>query len=196
MGTDMDVGPASNAGSGRGIEYEDFVRQKRSGMLRSATLLAGGDTHLAEDLVQITLVRLYLKWPRARKMNVEAYARKILVNNLIDHYRRPFMRRERNTGDIPDVVVTSADWSAAGVAGFVDDHLVAALAALPPRMRAAVVLRYVEELNVEETARALRCSTGTVKSQSSRGLEKLRSQLETPAAVNVLTAPTELARPY
>lgn len=149
------------------------MRRRRGPLLRSATLLTAGDTHLAEDLVQTTLVRLFLAWPRARRTNLDAYARRALVNTLIDEKRRPFGRRERLVelppermepvrADIPDAVLT-------------------ALAALPPGMRAVVVLRHVEGLSVEETAAVVGSSTGTVKSQTARGLDKLRAALN-PAA--------------
>lgn len=171
----------NDAMSARDIEYENFVRLRRAAMLRSAMLLADGDLHLAEDLVQVTLIRLYMKWPRVRKMNVDAYARRVLVNNLMDHYRKPSVRRECRVSDVPDSTATSPDLLS-GVGDSVEDQpIVSALAKLPPRMRAAVVLRYVEGLDVEETAHALGCSAGTVKSQASRGLEKLRGHLEIPS---------------
>ncbi|WP_083576671.1 RNA polymerase sigma factor [Rhodococcus maanshanensis] len=180
-----------DVGSLRDAEFEDYVRRRRSELLRSATLLTSGDAHLAEDLVQTTLTRLYLKWSRARSTNLDAYARRVLVNNLIDHHRRPFMRRERHVAEVPDVAAVPG--SGGQRTGFVDevvDHqLLAALATLPPRMRAVVVLRYVEGLDVAEAAHALGCSSGTVKSQASRGVEKLRDLLR-PAASGSATAST------
>lgn len=152
-------------------EFESFVRERRGELVSTATLLAGGDAHLAEDLVQSALVRLYLAWGRARAGNPRGYARRILVNASIDHVRRPWVRRERSTDLLPD--------TAAGPLAETDEAMLAALRALPPRMRAAVVLRHVEDLSVEDTADALGCSTGTVKSQTARGLDKLR-QLLTP----------------
>ncbi|MGW6376160.1 RNA polymerase sigma factor [Rhodococcus sp. NPDC055112] len=180
--------------SDRDTEFEGFVRQRRAALLRSAALLTNGDAHLAEDLVQVTLVRLYLKWSRVRKTNVDAYARRVLVNNLIDHHRRPAVRRERCVDDVPDIAFTSHGHPLDVVDGCIDHQLLSALATLPPRMRAAVVLRYVEGLSVEETADALDCSAGTVKSQASRGLEKLRRQLEPAPAVIDIATPTPLSR--
>jgi RNA polymerase sigma-70 factor (sigma-E family) len=153
----------------REAEFEAYVRRSRGRLLRSATLLTAGDSHLAEDLVQTTLVRLYLAWPRARRTNLDAYARRALVNGLIDEKRRPFSRRERVVEHLPDGTEPER--------AEVPDAVLTALAALPPGMRAAVVLRHIEGLSVEETASTLGSSVGNVKSQTARGLEKLRAAL-------------------
>lgn len=150
-------------------EYEAFVLQHRNRLLATARHLTG-ETHLAEDLVQTALIRLYLAWGRARSVSTEGYARRILLNSFIDHGRRPWVRRERSADLIPDVAALAADDGT-------DPELTAALAALPPRMRAAVVLRHIEDLSVEDAADALGCSLGTVKSQTARGLDKLRAAL-------------------
>jgi RNA polymerase sigma-70 factor (sigma-E family) len=152
-------------------EFERFVRDRRGQLVGTATVLTAGDGFLAEDLVQGTLVRLYLAWGRARSGNVDAYARRVLVNAFIDHRRRPFVRRERAVATLPDTATSRG-------AALDDTELLTALAALPPRMRAAVVLRHVEDLSVEDVATALGCSAGTVKSQTARGLAKLRDALE------------------
>ena len=151
-------------------ENEAFVRQQRGRLVATATHLTGGDAHLAEDLVQQTLVRLYLVWGRARKLSTAAYTRRILVNVFVDHRRRPWVRRELAHESLPDSAALAA---AAGP----DPELLAALTDLPPRMRAAVVLRHIDDLSVQEVADALGCSSGTVKSQTARGLEKLRAAL-------------------
>jgi RNA polymerase sigma-70 factor (sigma-E family) len=163
----------------RDDEFEVFVRGNRASLVRFATTLTAGDAHLAEDLVQAALVRVYLARP-SRARSLQGYVRRAVVNGLIDHERRPFFRRERPASELPE---RAAATSASGV----DPELVAALAALPARMRAAVVLRHVEGLSVEETASALRCSTGNVKSQTSRGLDKLRDLLA-PGAPSTATA--------
>lgn len=150
-------------------EFEDFVRHSRGELLATATALAAGDRHLAEDLTQTALVRLYLAWGRARQTRVQAYARRVLVNCFLDHRRRPWVSRERSVEVMPDV----AEMPAYG-----DHELLEALRELPPRMRAAVVLRHVEDRSVEDVADALSCSAGTVKSQTARGLDKLRARLE------------------
>jgi RNA polymerase sigma-70 factor (sigma-E family) len=153
-------------------EFRAYVVDSRPRLVRTATLLTAGDAHLAEDLVQTTLTKLFLAWPRIRKADgPDAYARRTLVNALIDERRRPFWRRETTHADVPHPAV-------AGHPGGPDfDNLQAALSELPPGMRAAVVFRHVHELSVAETADALNCSEGNVKSQTARGLERLRAAL-------------------
>ena len=170
----------------RDAEFEDFVRRRRSHLIGTAVVLTAGDHHLAEDLVQGVLVRLYLAWGRAtRRGGVDAYARRALVNAFIDHRRRPSVARETVTDTVPDRATATA--SPADEA--VDAELLAALRALPERMRAAVVLRHVADLSVEDAADALGCSPGTVKSQTARGLAKLRELL--PQAAPMPAAPYE-----
>lgn len=152
--------------------FADFVRAERGRLVATGRLLTAGDVHLAEDLVQTALTRVYLAWGKVRT-DRSAYARKVLVNSFIDHKRRPFVRRESATDEPPDSPVAANDEG-------LDPTLVAALAELPPRMRAAVVLRHVHDLSVDEVAGLLGCSTGNVKSQTARGLDKLRATL-TPA---------------
>ena len=158
----------------RDREFADFVRTHRGSLVTTARLLAAGDGHLAEDLVQTALVRVYLAWGRARARVPLAYARRTLVNCVADHHRRAITRRERSAASLPDTAAPEHD------PGELDAALVAALAGLPPRMRAAVVLRHVHDLSVDDTADALGCSAGTVKSQTARGLEKLRTALAVP----------------
>jgi RNA polymerase sigma-70 factor (sigma-E family) len=154
----------------RDDEFRAYVLAARPGLLRTATLLAAGDAYLAEDVVQTSLTKLYVAWPRVRTEGPERYARRILVNAFTDETRRPW-RRERSHDVVPDA-------PAAEPASLEDrDAVRRALASLPPRMRAAVVLRYWLELDVAETAAALGCSQGTVKSQTARGLERLRALL-------------------
>ncbi|MER6974292.1 sigma factor-like helix-turn-helix DNA-binding protein [Nocardioides sp. NPDC000445] len=138
-------------------EFEAFVRRHRAPLVGTARLLTAGDAHLAEDLVQSTLVKVYLAWGRASQ-HPAAYARRTLVNCLTDHRRRPFFRREQGAVTLPEAPVEDP-------------------AMVDPELRAAVVLRHVHDLSVEEVADALSCSTGTVKSQTARGLDKLRALL-------------------
>jgi RNA polymerase sigma-70 factor (sigma-E family) len=162
----------------RDKQFHEFVLARRAGLVRTATLLAAGDRHLAEDLVQSTLTKLYLAWPSFQRAdNREGYARRALVNALTDERRRPWRRWERSTAELPES--PRADQRGEPMA----DGLRAALAELPPKMRAAVVFRYFHELTVTETAEALRCSENTVKSQTSRGLALLRTALEARPAV-------------
>jgi RNA polymerase sigma-70 factor (sigma-E family) len=153
-------------------EFRSYVVGARAGLVRTATWLAAGDSHLAEDLVQTTLTRLYVAWPRIRRADgPDGYARRTLVNALIDERRRPFWRRESSRAQVPDGAAAPLDAE--------HGQLRAALAELPPGMRAVVVFRYVYDLSVADTADALKCSEGNVKSQTARGLERLR-QLLTP----------------
>jgi RNA polymerase sigma-70 factor (sigma-E family) len=156
----------------RDQEFENYVRDKRASLLRFAMVLTAGDGHTAEDLVQTALTRLFLAWPRARRLSVDAYTRRIIVNALVDDKRRPAARRETSTAEPPEVVL--GDQVSGATA---DPDLLQALAALPNGMRAAVVLRHAEGLSVAETASVLRCSPGNIKSQTARGLDRLRELL-------------------
>jgi RNA polymerase sigma-70 factor (sigma-E family) len=155
----------------RDNQFREYVAQSRGSLLRTATLLASGDSHRAEDLVQTVLVRMYVAWPQIRDDTRAAYARKALVNAYLDERRRPFFRREQIRADLPDAAVDDAPPSDAETTVF------RVLSELPPRMRAAVILRHVHDVSVAETARILGCSEGTVKSQTARGLAHLRSML-------------------
>ena len=153
----------------RDEEFRRYVLERRGELIRSATLLTAGDRHLAEDLVQSTLTQLYLAWPAfQRAANPAAYARRSLVNALVDEKRRPWRRREHTTADLPETVTPVPVSSTAA------ERVNLALAQLPTRMRAAVVLRYFHDLSVAETADALGCTQGTVKSQTARALDRLR----------------------
>ena len=156
----------------RDEEFRAYVTARRGTLVRTATFLAAGDHHAAEDLVQTALMRMYVAWPRVRPETVDAYARKALVNALIDSRRRGFARHEHSHAVLPEVVAPDPSASVD-----TEDTVFAALAALPARMRAAVILRHLCELSVSETAEALGCSEGTVKSQTSRALDQLRESL-------------------
>jgi RNA polymerase sigma-70 factor (sigma-E family) len=165
-------------------EFEQFVRDHRASLLRTATTLTAGDRHLAEDLVQAALVNVYLAWPRVRTMNAPAYLRRAVVNGLIDHHRRSSTRHEVTADEVPD---SEQSWPVATT--LTPGRVQEALGRLPVGMRVAVVLRHVEGRSVEETADALGCSTGTAKSQTSRGLDKLRAILAEPAPTGVPSCP-------
>jgi RNA polymerase sigma-70 factor (sigma-E family) len=148
----------------------------RSSALRGTAYLLCGDWHRAEDLVQTSFIKLYRAWNRiAGHHTLDAYTRQILVRTFLDENRRGFFHRERVTNTPADRV--------AAPNGSAEDRIVllSALARVPARQRAALVLRYWEDLSVEETAQAMRCSPGTVKSQASRGLEALRGLI--PASI-------------
>ena len=157
----------------RDTEFRDWVHEHRPILLRTAVLLTAGDAHSAEDVVQTALTRLYLAWSKARAAeNRLAYARKVVTNVFLDETKKAWRRRESSFDAVPDVVVShDADPDDTTVL------LYQALAELPDRMRAVVVLRYFHEMDVAETSRAMRCTQGTVKSQTSRALTKLRERL-------------------
>lgn len=155
-------------------DFEAFVRARWPALLRTAYLLTA-DPHLAEDLLQDTLVKLAARWEAIiRGGPPEAYVRRALVTQSIDGWRR----RLRAARPTPDAVLAQAIPSVgpADVSDRVD--VGAALARLTPRQRAYVVLRYVDDLTEVETARILGVSVGTVKSQSRDALARLRSLLE------------------
>jgi RNA polymerase sigma-70 factor (sigma-E family) len=143
---------------------------QRAALVRVAALLVSGDLATAEDVVQTALTRLYLAWPRVRSETAAAYARRCVVNAAMDDRRSLFSRREQVSAQLPDL-------AAADPQGGDATAMVSLLATLPAGMRAAVVLRYVEGLSIAEAADAMGCSGGTVKSQSARGLERLREAM-------------------
>ena len=152
----------------------------RSEIMRGTAYLLCGDWHRAEDLVQVTFTKLYLAWRRVgRHEALDAYTRQTLIRTFLSERRRGWFRVER-VSDEPGAGTAGA----AGVAAppGVEDRevLLAALTRVPPRQRAVLVLRYWEDLSVEDAARLLKCSTGTVKSQAARGLQTLRAVLADP----------------
>ncbi|MFJ7218271.1 SigE family RNA polymerase sigma factor [Amycolatopsis sp. NPDC098790] len=152
-------------------DFREFARARAFVLRRTAYLLCG-DWHLAEDLVQNALLKLYRVWPKiTRRGPVDNYARQVLLRCWLDESRRPWRRRERRDGVVPDQPSSAPE---TGISG----PLLRALAEVPPKQRAAVVLRYCADLPAAEVAEVLRCSEGTVRSQAARGLETLRGVLE------------------
>lgn len=159
----------------RDAEFTAFVAEHRGALLRIARLLAAGDEAAAEDVLQTTLTRLYVRWRQVRRAdNRLAYARTSLTHAFVDESRRAHRRRERST-DRP--VEWRAEEGAAAPNHELRSVVADALADLGPRQRAVVVLRHWLDLDVAETARILGCSPGTVKSQNARALERLRVAL-------------------
>jgi len=152
-------------------DFDGFVAESTAGLLRTAYLIAG-DLQEAEDIVQETLFKIARRWPRVSRMDhPAAYARRILVNLAV----RGNPKRSRRRAELRDAPPrVGAD---SGIALDFDDELHAALAALPPRQRAVLVLRYFLDLPEAEVAAALQCSLGTVKSTASRGLARLEQTL-------------------
>ena len=145
--------------------------------LRRKAVLLSGDWHRADDLVQDTRIAVYASWPRvARGSNVDAYANRVLVSKFIDEKRRPW-RREHAVNDLPETADPRATRAFEEVDG-PDALLAAALAELPAGQRAVVVLRFTDDLSVDEIARAMNLPSGTVKSRLSRGTEPVRAHLE------------------
>jgi RNA polymerase sigma-70 factor (sigma-E family) len=161
------------AASGDGTDFSDFVRGRSTALLRSTVLLTGGDRALAEDLLQGVLERMYVRWRRIRE-SPEAYARRALVHAAINSRRSRNRRPELPLLD-PDAAATAGLDATASVDE--RDLLVRALLTLPPRQRAVLVLRYFDDLSEVDTAAALGCSVGTVKSTASRALVRLRERL-------------------
>ncbi len=152
-------------------QFTTFVVHRIAALYRYGIILTGNSQD-AEDLVQEALVRTALAWRRVRrKDDPERYVRTTMVRLMMNRWRRPL--REHPVAQPPDQAVADR-----GLARVEDDESFAvALAALPRRMRAVLVLRYVDDLSEAEIASALGCSTGTVKSQASRALARLRATL-------------------
>lgn len=149
----------------------------RSTALRRKAYLLSGSWHTADDLVQDTLIAVYAGWPRiAKAHNIDAYVNRILVNKYVDARRRPW-RRERPVTDVPDSADAGATTASDKIEGH-DSPLVRALATLPASQRSVLVLRYTDDLTVEEIAHLLDLPRGTVKSRLSRGTEAIRRELE------------------
>ena len=151
-------------------DFVEYVRARQQGLIRFAYLLAG-DHHTAEDLVQTALAKTFLTWGRLRDRGaVDAYVRRIIVNENASLWRRAWRRKERPSQDLPETAARRGDVEQ-------QDAMWRAVQSLPTKQRAAVVLRYYEDLSEAETARVLNCSLGNVKSQTSRGIAHLRASL-------------------
>jgi RNA polymerase sigma-70 factor (sigma-E family) len=143
----------------------------RSDAMRGTAFLLCGDWHRAEDLTQTAFAKLYLAWHRvARHEVLDAYVRQILIRAFLDERRLGWWRRVRLT-DRPVEVPFEGPAPENRMA------VLDALATVPPRQRAVLILRYWEDLSIDETAALLHCSTGTVKSQAARGLQAMRKHL-------------------
>lgn len=158
----------------RDQEFREFVAGSHVRLLRLAYLLVG-DRGTAEDLLQDTFERLYVKW--ARVQEPEAYARRALANGATNRWRTRSRKPEVPLDDRYDSPGTEPEHGDREV-------LMTALKSLPSGQRSVVVLRYFEDLSVEQVAAALGCSTGTVKSQTARALPRLRSLLTLNLTLN------------
>jgi len=148
-------------------EFRAFVGVRMDRWRRAAYLLCH-DWHTADDLVGVVVARLCRHWRRVSTAdNPDAYAQRVLTTAWLDERRRPW-RREHPAAELPDSGADQPDRAADR------DRLIRLLAAVGPRQRAVVVLRFYFDRSVEETAELLGISAGTVKSQSARALEALR----------------------
>jgi RNA polymerase sigma-70 factor (sigma-E family) len=154
-------------------EYTEYVTARLPALRRIALQLTG-DVHRGDDLVQQTITRLYLRWRQASQArNLDAYVHRILVHLFLDERRRGWAR-------VLLSAVLPERPAAHEPATAVEDRAIlrAALGRLAPRQRAVVVLRYIADRSVDEVAEILGCSKGTVKSQTSDGLARLRQVLD------------------
>lgn len=150
-------------------EFTEFVHASWASLYRTAYLLLG-DRGEAEDLVQTALAKTYAAWPKVREVAAApGFARTVLVNTASSWFRKKSWRNERPTDVLPE---RSHESDPSDRPAIVD-----ALAQLPPRQRAVIVLRFYEDLSVAQTAAALGCADGTVKSQTSDALARLRTLL-------------------
>ncbi len=156
--------------AGRDAEFSAYLAARQPALLRTAYLLTS-DRHQAEDVLQTSLAKLYLAWDRVRdRDSVDAYVRRIMVNENNSLWRRAWKRREHTTDTMPErgAVDTYDDGMGGALWSFVQT--------LPPKQRSVVVLRYYEQLSEAEIADVLGISVGTVKSQASRALAALRAR--------------------
>jgi RNA polymerase sigma-70 factor (sigma-E family) len=164
MASDVDAGVDKDA------DFSEYMAVRQPSLLRTAYLLTG-DRHTAEDLVQTALAKLYLSWDKVQRQDsLDGYVRRILVNENSSLWRRAWKKRETTTSELPD---QPAEPQPAGH----DSGLWELVQTLPRKQRAAVVLRYYEQLSEAETAAVLGVSVGTVKSQTSRALAALRTRV-------------------
>ena len=147
--------------------FREYVVARLDRLRRAAYLLCQ-DWHLADDLVSVTIDKLYRHWRTAQQArSIDAYTQKILTNTWLDETRRPWRRREIVTDDIPERPEAATDHLS----------LLDLVATLSPRRRAAIVLRFYFDLSVDDTAGVLGCTPGTVKSLTARGLSALQRHL-------------------
>lgn len=147
--------------------FEAFVRRRGAALSRTSALLVG-DAQLGEDLTQEVLARLARRWGAVRAVdNVDAYVQRALVNTAIS-WRRRRSWHETPTDRLPDRAEDPVTY---------DDSVLRALRSLPPRQRAVVVARHYLDRTEQQTAELLGCSVGTVKSQHSKAVAKLRPLL-------------------
>ena len=163
-------------------EFRDYVVARLPALRRSAYLLCG-DRHAADDVVSIALGKLFRAWRRVSKLqHPDAYVRKMLVHAWFDERRRPWWRREHTTAELPEPPPVAEPDVAERL------HLLALLDRLPTKRRAVLVLRFLDDLGIEETAEIVGCSPGTVKTHTARGLADLRALLQSGESASLRAA--------
>ncbi len=165
--------PLRNSRGPTDEEFAELVQVAWPSLYRTAVLLVR-DHALAEDLVQTALARTYSNWSGIRDVGAaRAYARKAMVSTSTSWFRRRSFKGEQPTAELPEPATPDDPHGRVGER--ID--LLGVLAQLPPRQRAVIVLRFYEDLSVEESAEMLGVTTGTVKSQTSAALATLRRLL-------------------
>lgn len=162
-------------------EFSDLFTARFDWARRVAYALCG-DWKEAEEIAQNAFVRVYGQWSRVRRDSAEAYLRTVLTRVFLDGKRR-WRARESVVAEVPEPALTFQDSNLGE-----RELLIRALHEVPHRQRAVLVLRYLHDLSVDETARVMNCSTGTVKSQTNRGLRALREAYHTANDPEVLDA--------
>jgi RNA polymerase sigma-70 factor (sigma-E family) len=161
-------------------EFAEYVRARQQQLLRAAYLVCG-DAHLAEDLLQQALVKLALRWDKVRHEHPDAFVRRVLYRDAVSAWRRS---RRESVGLADDGYAAVPEPAPeAAVGDRVDVHR--ALMQLTAKQRAVLVLRFFEDLPVTEVAGLLGCSEGAVKTQTHRGIRKLRRLLGAEAGVEI-----------
>lgn len=156
-------------------EFREYAAA-RAGQLFRIAFLTCGDWHDAEDLVQTTLAKLFAVWPRVqRSQNADSYARKVLINTYFSN------RRLKRSSELP--IAEPAERCLPGVDADLRLTLISALGQLPPRSRAVLVLRYVDDHSIEAVAQMLGVTQAAVKSLTTRGLAQLREALGADADI-------------
>lgn len=161
----------------RQSDEESFRRfaVEHAARLRRSAYLFCGDWHLAEDLMQSSLIKIYRNWTRVQKNESLAnYSRTVLLRTWLDEKRRPWRRSEQSAAAVPERLDEARGPADSPDRLWAQDLVHEGLLRLPPRQRAVLVLRYFDDLSVAEAAEVMGCSEGTVKSQTARGLESLR----------------------
>ncbi len=184
-------------GAGRGSPTPDEAgflawATVRMPVIRRRAYFLCGDWHAADDLVQETLARVYARWSSiATGPNPDAYAMRVVVNLHVDRLRQPW-RRERSMAALPDQADPAAERRISAVDD--DDRILAeALQRLSPDHRVVLVLRFADDLSVDEVARILDVSSGTVKSRTSRAADALRALLRDAGHRSAVDGPRPLA---